>query len=169
MKIKVILSFLESIAPLAYQETYDNAGLITGLPDWDCQGVLTCLDATEAVVDEAVEKGANLIVAHHPILFSGIKKLNESSYVGRALIKAIKNDIAIYAIHTNLDNVMEGVNGKMADLLQLRNRAPLLPKPDTLLQLYTYVPVNAVEKVQNALYAAGAGKIGNYAECSFTV
>ncbi len=169
MQIATILSYLESIAPLAYQENYDNAGLLTGSGDWECSGVLTTLDTTEAVVQEAISRGVNLIVAHHPIIFSGLKKINGSNYIERAVIAAIKHDIAIYAIHTNLDNVMaEGVNGRMAALLGLVNSRPLLPKGNNLRKLFCFVPAAHLEPVRNAIFAAGAGQIGGYSECSFT-
>src|ERR1700755_3301911 len=119
MKIADITDCLESIAPSFLQEDYDNAGLLTGSYTWECTGVLTTLDATEAVVFEAIAAKCNLIVAHHPIVFRGLKKINGKNYIERAVIAAIKNDIAIYAIHTNLDNVMAGVNGKIADRLGL--------------------------------------------------
>jgi dinuclear metal center YbgI/SA1388 family protein len=167
MKIAAIISFLESIAPPALQEHYDNAGLIAGDAGWDCTGIICSLDAIEEVVQEAIEKKANLIVAHHPIIFSGLKKINGKNYVEKTVITAIKNDIAIYAIHTNLDNVIDGVNGRMADVLGLQNRSILLPKENTLKKLFTFVPVEKAEEVRNAIFAAGAGRIGNYSECSF--
>ncbi len=127
--IKAITAHLESIAPSSYQESYDNAGLITGDASWEVKNVLCCLDATEAVIDEAVERGCNLVVAHHPIVFKGLKRLNGRNYVERTVIKAIKNDVAIYAIHTNLDNVLHrGVNAKIAEKLGLQNTSILLPK-----------------------------------------
>ncbi|MGG9972705.1 Nif3-like dinuclear metal center hexameric protein [Ferruginibacter sp. SUN002] len=168
MKIQAITSFLETIAPASLQESYDNAGLITGNLNWECSGVITTLDATEAVVLEAIEKKCNLIVAHHPIIFGGLKKITGKNYVEQTVITAIKNDIAIYAIHTNLDNVMNGVNGKMADMLGLINRRILSPKKDILKKLITFAPVAEAEKVRNAIFAAGGGYIGNYSECSFT-
>jgi dinuclear metal center YbgI/SA1388 family protein len=167
MRIAAIISFLETIAPPSLQEQYDNAGLITGQSSWECSGIICSLDATEEVINEAVAKGCNLIVAHHPIVFNGLKKINGSNYVEKAIITAIKNDIAIYAIHTNLDNVVEGVNGKMAAVLDLQNVSILSPKEHTLQKLYTFVPVDKTEQVRNALFAAGAGHIGNYNECSF--
>ena len=114
MKIQEITAFLESVAPPAFQESYDNAGLLTGNAQWDCTGVITTLDATEEVVLEAIEKKCNLIVAHHPIIFGGLRKITGKNYVEKTIITAIKNDIAIYAIHTNLDNVMGGVNSMIA-------------------------------------------------------
>jgi len=168
MQIDSILSYLESIAPPAYQEAYDNAGLITGSRDWECRGVLTTLDATEAVVEEAIARKCNLIVAHHPIVFGGLKKLNGKNYVERTVIAAIKHDIAIYAIHTNLDNmVAEGVNGRMAAKLGLINGRALLPKEDTLQKLVCFVPVDHLEAVRDAVFSAGAGNIGNYTEASY--
>ena len=169
MKIQDITSFLETIAPASLQESYDNAGLLTGNPGWDCTGIVTTLDATEAVVLEAIEKKCNLIVAHHPIIFSGLKKITGKNYVEKTIIAAIKNDIAIYAIHTNLDNVLTGVNGKMADQLGLIHRQILQPKKGLLKKLVTFVPVEQAEQVRNALFVAGAGHIGNYSECSFSV
>lgn len=169
MQIDSILSFLESIAPPAYQEGYDNAGLITGSRDWECRGVLTTLDATEAVVEEAIAKNCNLIVAHHPIVFGGLKKINGQHYVERTVIAAIKHDIAIYAIHTNLDNVVgAGVNGRMAARLGLVNCSALLPKEGMLQKLICFVPFSHLEPVRNAIFEAGAGVIGNYSEVSFS-
>lgn len=164
-----IISYLESIAPSSYQEHYDNAGLITGDKDWDCKGVIVSLDATEEVVIEAVRKNCNLIVAHHPIIFSGLKKINGKNYVEKAVIKAIKNDIAIYAIHTNLDNVIDGVSGKMAGMLGLQNYRILSPKENTLKKLFTFAPIDKAASVRDAVFEAGGGQIGNYSECSFNV
>ncbi|HLK30693.1 MAG TPA: Nif3-like dinuclear metal center hexameric protein [Puia sp.] len=169
MKISAIISHLETIAPPAYQENYDNAGLLTGMANRECTGVLTTLDCTEEIVHEAVSKNCNLIVAHHPIIFGGLKKINGKNYVEKAVIAAIKNDIAIYAIHTNLDNVLHGVNARMADKLGLINRNILLPKQSTQKKLYTYVPLADLEKVRNAIFAAGAGAIGEYSEAAFSV
>ena len=122
MKLQELITYLEDIAPLSLQETYDNAGLIIGSPESEINGVLVCLDSTEAVIDEAIQLGCNVVVAHHPIVFSGLKKLNGSNYIERTVIKAVKNDIAIYAIHTNLDNVLDnGVNQKIAQKLELVN------------------------------------------------
>ena len=167
--IDVLVSYLERIAPPSYQEGYDNAGLITGSKDWVCTGALTTLDATEAVVEEAAARGCNLIVAHHPIVFSGLKKINGKNYVERAVIAAIKKDIAIYAIHTNLDNVVsEGVNGRIAAKLGLINGRVLLPKEGVLRKLFCFVPVDHLEPVRNAIFSAGAGFIGGYGECSFS-
>ena len=169
MKIQDITSFLENIAPVHLQESYDNAGLITGDPQWECTGIIISLDATGDVVAEAIEKKCNLIVAHHPIIFSGLKKITGKNYVEKTIIAAIKNDIAIYAIHTNLDNLIKGVNGKMADMLGLVNRQILQPKKNLLKKLSVFVPEEHAEKVRQALFEQGAGQIGNYSECSFNV
>jgi len=167
MKIQEIIAVLESAAPPALQEGYDNAGLLTGKADWDCSGIIITLDATEDVVLEAIAKKCNLIVAHHPIIFGGLKKINGKNYVERTVIAAIKNDIAIYAIHTNLDNVLHGVNAAIADKLGLVNRKVLQPKNAILKKLYTFVPVDHAEEVRSAIFAAGAGHISRYSECSF--
>ncbi|RYY18716.1 MAG: Nif3-like dinuclear metal center hexameric protein [Chitinophagaceae bacterium] len=127
MKVQEVIAHLESIAAPSLQENYDNAGLVTGSGGWQCTGVMICLDSTPEVIEEAINSGINLVVAHHPIIFSGLKKLNGKNYVEKAVILAIKNDIAIYAIHTNLDNIIGGVNKQMADKLGLINRRVLLP------------------------------------------
>ncbi len=167
MKIQDITSFLESVASADLQESYDNAGLITGDSNWDCTGIITTLDATEEVVLEAKDKKANLIVAHHPIIFGGLKKINGKNYVERAVISALKNDIAVYAIHTNLDNVLHGVNAAIANKLELVNRNILQPKKGILKKLFSFVPAEHAEKVRSAIFEAGAGHISNYSECSF--
>lgn len=167
MTIATIIDALEKIAPPSLQEDYDNAGLITGDKSWECKGVLISLDTTEEIVEEAIKRNCNLIVAHHPIVFRGLKKINGKNYVEKTIITAVKNDIAIYAIHTNLDNVIDGVNGKMADKLGLINRSILAPKQNLLQKLSVFVPVADKENLLNALFTAGAGHIGNYSECSF--
>ncbi len=169
MKIQDIIAVLEAKAPLQLQESYDNAGLLTGSASWDCTGILCTLDATEEVILEAKANNCNLVVAHHPIIFGGLKKINGSNYVEKTIIAAIRNDIAIYAIHTNLDNIITGVNGKMADKLGLVNRKILAPKTALLSKLFVFVPTNHAEKLRAALFAAGAGNIGNYSEASFNV
>lgn len=169
MKIQDFINPLEKLANPRLQEGYDNAGLIVGNRADDCSGVLISLDTTERVVEEAIAKNCNLIVSHHPIVFKGVKRLTGANYVERTLIKAIKNDIAIYAIHTNLDNVLHGVNGHLAKLLQLKNVRVLSEKKATLKHLITFVPVEYAEKVRSALFENGAGNIGNYSEASFNV
>jgi dinuclear metal center YbgI/SA1388 family protein len=169
MQIAEIISCLESLANPSLQEHYDNSGLIAGNPVWECKGIICSLDATEDVIKEALAKKCNLIVAHHPIIFGGLKKINGKNYVEKAIITAIKNDIAIYAIHTNLDNVIDGVSGKMARMIGLHKLSILSPKENTLKKLFTFVPVSKAEEVRNAIFAAGGGQIGNYNECSFNV
>lgn len=160
---------MESIAPLQLQESYDNSGLITGNLEQEIKGVLVALDCIEKVLDEAIELGANVVVAHHPIVFSGLKKITGRNYIERTIIKAIKHDIAIYAIHTNLDNVIDGVNGMFARRLGLVDCSILSPKKDTLAKLVTFVPLEKEKEVRSALFEAGAGHIGNYDSCSFNV
>jgi len=170
MKIREIAQLIEQIAPPVYQESYDNCGLITGSFDTEVKAILLALDTTEEVIDEAIAKGCNLIVAHHPIIFKGLKKLNGKNYVERAIIKAIKNDIAIYAAHTNLDNVLQhGVNQKFAKKLGINNLSILMPKDDLLAKFFVYVPESHIDIIKNAMFEAGAGKIAEYSECSFTV
>ena len=167
MKIKEIITILEEMAPLAYAEDLDNVGLLVGNEDENATGILVCHDALESVVDEAIAKKCNLIVCFHPIIFSGMKKITGKNYVERAVLKAIKNDIAIYAVHTALDNHKNGVNKIFCDALGLVNTKILIPKSNFIQKLITYtIPENA-EQVRNALFEAGAGKIGNYEDCSF--
>ncbi|GEC71701.1 dinuclear metal center protein, YbgI/SA1388 family [Flavobacterium flevense] len=167
IKIKEILSLLEEMAPLAYAEDFDNVGLLVGDPKTEATGVLVCHDALESVIDEAIDKKCNLVVCFHPILFSGLKKITGKNYVERSIIKAIKNDIAIYAVHTALDNHQYGVNKIFCDALGLSNTKILIPKQNFIRKLITYtIPENAA-KLRNALFEAGAGNIGNYEDCSF--
>jgi dinuclear metal center YbgI/SA1388 family protein len=167
MTISEIINYLESFAPPAFQESYDNAGLIIGDPETIITSVLITLDVTEAVIDEAIEAGCEFIIAHHPILFKGLKKLNGNSFVERSVIKAIKNDIAIYAAHTNLDSVLGGVNSKICEKIGLTNATILAPSKDQLLKLVTFIPEDHLDNVRDALFAAGAGEIGKYDQCSF--
>ena len=167
MKIKDITQFLEGLAPLNYQESYDNSGLLVGDPNQEVSKALISLDCTEEVVEDAIQKGCNLIISHHPIVFSGLKKLNGKNYVERTVIKAIKNNIALYAIHTNLDNIEGGVSSKMAETLGLENQAILRPKQGLLKKLVVYVPRTHVDEVRAALFDAGAGHIGDYDQCSY--
>ena len=167
MKIKEITQFLEGIAPLSYQENYDNSGLIVGDENTEVSSVLICLDSVEEVIEEAIENNCNLIIAHHPIVFSGLKKLNGKNHIERTIIKAIQNNIAIYAIHTNLDNVKGGVSSKIANILGLKNQKILAPKKDLLRKLEVYVPKNHADELQNALFLVGAGEVGEYKNCSF--
>lgn len=167
--IKEVTMQLEQLAPLPYQESYDNAGLQTGDPSAEVTGILIALDCTEEVLEEAIRKGCNLVVAHHPVIFKGIKQLTGRNYVERTIIKAIRHNIAIYASHTNLDNVVPGVNTKIADKLGLQHQRILVNKPQTLMQLVTFVPLAQTEQVLQALHKAGAGNIGQYSNCSFQV
>lgn len=167
MKISEIISHLETMAPLAYAEDFDNVGLLTGDANADATGVLVCHDALENVIDEARARKCNLVVCFHPILFSGLKKITGKDYVQRAVIKAIKHDIAIYAVHTALDNHKNGVNKIFCDALGLTNTKVLIPKENFITKLVTYtIPENA-DKLRNALFNVGAGNIGNYENCSF--
>jgi len=167
-KIKDLTGYLETIAPLSYQENYDNSGLLTGNKEDTIKGVLITLDCIEEVVQEAIDKNCNLIITHHPIIFKGLKKITGNNYIEKTIIKAINNQIAIYAIHTNLDNMINGVNFKFAQLLGLTNISILSAKLNTLYKLVCFVPKDHEEKLLKALYNAGAGTIGNYSECSFT-
>jgi dinuclear metal center YbgI/SA1388 family protein len=169
MQIHQIIQVLEQWAPLAYQEDYDNCGLLVGDRSMACSGVLISLDVTEAVLEEAISKKANLIVAHHPLIFGGIKQITGKNLIDRIVIKAIKHDIAIYAIHTNLDNVSDGVNKALAERLGLQKTQILLPKRNQLSKLFSFVPASHKEAVLDALFMAGAGQIGQYGECSFSV
>jgi dinuclear metal center YbgI/SA1388 family protein len=169
MKLSEIIAELELWAPLSNQESYDNSGLLVGNMNQEITGALICLDSIESVVDEAIANGLNLIIAHHPIIFSGLKKLNGKNYIERTIIKAIKNDIAIYAIHTNLDNIRTGVNKKIADRIGLENTKILAPKEGKLFKLTVNVPKSEAENIRNQLFKSGAGNIGNYSECSFSI
>ncbi len=167
MQVKDITAAIEAVAPLIYQESYDNSGLQVGNNSDELTGVLITLDVTEQVLDEAIARGCNMVVCHHPVIFSGLKRITGRNYVERIVYKAIKNDIIIYAAHTNLDNMYTGVNAKIAEKLGLTNIKILAPKTDTLSKLYTYAPMEAAPKVLEALFAAGAGHVGKYSECSF--
>jgi dinuclear metal center YbgI/SA1388 family protein len=169
MQLKQLTNYLESVAPLALQESYDNAGLLIGTPDDEISGILITLDITEEILDEAISRNLNLIVAHHPIIFGGIKKLNGKNYIERCVAKAIRNNLAIYASHTNLDSVFGGVNSKICEKLGLKNCRILSPTPHFLKKLVTFVPIDDAEKVRNALFLAGVGHIGNYDSCSFNL
>lgn len=170
MKIAEITDFIESVAPLAMQESYDNAGLIVGDRKVEATGALICLDVTEEVVDEAISLGFNLIIAHHPFVFGGLKKFSGGSDVERTLVKAIKNDVAVYAAHTNLDNMLlNGVNSKIASKLGLADTRILSPMGGNLRKIVVFVPTANAEAVRNAMFEAGAGSIGNYNSCSYNL
>jgi dinuclear metal center YbgI/SA1388 family protein len=167
MKVKEVMAALEEIAPLSYSEDFDNTGLLVGDKNWEVTGILVTLDTLESIVDEAIAKECNLIISFHPIIFSGLKKITGSSYVERVVQKAIKNDIAIFAIHTALDNAWNGVNAMICEKIGLNNRSILIPQRGTIQKLVTYVPTKEAETLREALFDAGAGSIGNYNNCSF--
>jgi len=167
MIVNDFIEAIEELCPSYYAEDFDNTGLLIGEKDMTVSGVLITLDTLESVINEAIAKNCNLVISFHPIIFSGLKRLNNKTYVERVVQKAIKHDIAIYAMHTALDNVSNGVNGMMSEKLGLRNTSVLIPKPKTIKKLTTYVPLADVEKVRNALFEAGGGRIGNYDLCSF--
>jgi dinuclear metal center YbgI/SA1388 family protein len=167
MKIKEITAHLEFLAPLSSQASYDNCGLLVGNQEEEVNAALICLDCTELVVEEAIAKECNLIIAHHPIIFSGLKKINGKNEIERTIIKAIENKIAIYAIHTNLDNYRYGVNFEIGKRLGLRQLKVLQPTTNQLTKLAFFVPTDYSEAVSQAVFEAGAGEIGNYRDCSF--
>ncbi len=167
MTIRDITNSIEEIAPLHLAEDFDNVGLLIGNYNTKVTGVLVTLDTLENIVDEAIEKKCNLIVSFHPIIFVGLKKLNGNNYVERVVLKAIKNDIAIYAMHTALDNSIVGVNAKICDVLGLKNKEILIPKKGIIKKLTTYVPLKEAENLRKALFNVGAGSLGNYDNCSF--
>jgi dinuclear metal center YbgI/SA1388 family protein len=169
MKIKELTAYLETLAPLSYQEDYDNSGLIIGSPEAEINSALISLDCTEAVVAEAIRKNCDIIISHHPIIFKGIKKLNGKTYVERVVIKAIQHNIAIYAIHTNLDHVLKGVNSKICDKLGVKDYNILAPRASLLRKLVTFCPNSHADTVRDALFIAGAGDIGKYSDCSFNI
>ena len=167
MKIVDLISAIEVFAAPELQEDYDNAGLITGNAGWECSGVLCSLDVTMEVIEEAKAQNCNLILSHHPIIFRGLKRINGKNYVENIVIEAIKNDIALYAAHTNLDNVLLGVSGIIARKLSLKDIKVLQPKNRLLRRLITFAPLDKAEDVRKAVFDAGAGHIGQYSECSF--
>jgi len=169
MLVKEIITIIEAFAPLAFQESYDNSGLIVGQENDEVTGVLISLDCVEEILEEAIAKNCNMIISHHPIVFSGLKKFNGNNYIERTIIKAIKNNIAIYAVHTNIDNVKNGVSFKIAEKIGLKNCSILQPKDNLLSKIVTYCPKESADKVRAAMFNAGAGSIGDYSECSFNV
>ncbi|MBK7128955.1 MAG: Nif3-like dinuclear metal center hexameric protein [Crocinitomicaceae bacterium] len=169
MKISDLTRYLEELAPLSTQESYDNCGLLTGNASDELKNALICLDCTEDIIDEAVKKKCNLVIAHHPLIFKGIKKLSANNYVNRTLVKAIKNDIAIYAIHTNLDNYQYGVNKKIGEKLKISHCQILQGTQESMYKLVVYVPQQHAKHVLDTLFQQGAGHIGNYSECSFSL
>lgn len=169
MQVQEIIGSLETLAPPGFQEQYDNSGLIVGDRKMECSGALICLDVTEDVLQEAKENGCNLVISHHPLVFRGLKRITGNGFVERCLVYAIKNDIAVYAIHTNLDNISKGVNAKISEKIGLVKTSVLMPKEGLLQKLVTFVPVDHAEPLRQALFKAGAGDIGKYRECSFNI
>ena len=169
MFVSDIIEILEEWAPIEYSEDFDNVGLLTGDPKSNCTGVLITLDTIESIIDEAIKNKCNLIVSFHPIIFSSLKKISKSDYVQKTIYKAIQNNISIYAIHTSLDNHKYGVNHKIAEKLNLINTEILLPKNDTLRKLIVNVPESNENDLLKALHDAGAGILGNYENCSFSI
>ncbi|CDF78223.1 dinuclear metal center protein [Formosa agariphila KMM 3901] len=169
MIVQDVINHLEDLAPLNYAEDFDNVGLLVGDKNEKLTGVLITLDTLESVVDEAIENNCNLIVSFHPIIFKGLKKLTGKTYVERVVLKAIKHNIAIYAIHTALDNHIQGVNAMICNQLGLVNTSILIPQKSTIKKLTTYVPRQEAEALRQALFNAGAGQIGNYSDCSFNI
>ena len=167
MKVQDVINYLEVLAPLNYAEDFDNVGLLVGNKNNNVTGVLVTLDTIETVVDEAIKKQCNLIVSFHPIIFKGLKKITGKNYVERVVIKAIKHDIAIYSMHTALDNAFNGVNHIICEQLKLKNQNILIPQVNTIKKLTTYAPKSDVNAVRTALFNAGAGSLGNYTDCSF--
>jgi dinuclear metal center YbgI/SA1388 family protein len=167
MKIKTVIQCIEEYAPLCYQEDFDNAGLIVGDAEAETNSALLCVDITEDVIDEAITEKINLIISHHPVVFSGLKKITGKTFTQRIITKAIKHDIALYAAHTNMDNIAGGVNTKICKKLGLVNCKILQPRKNELVKIVVYVPESYTEKVRNAMFDAGAGNIGAYSNCSF--
>jgi len=168
MKLAEVITAFESFAPAGLQEKYDNSGLVTGQSGMEVHSVLLCIDVTEAVLDEALQLGADLIISHHPVLFNPLKRITGRGYTERIIISAIKHNIALYSAHTNMDNIPEGVNLRICQKLDLRQGEILLPTEHSLKKLVTFVPYEYVDQVRSALFAAGAGHIGKYDQCSFS-
>ncbi|HLN52899.1 MAG TPA: Nif3-like dinuclear metal center hexameric protein [Lentimicrobium sp.] len=169
MKLEEITDTIESIAPVLSQESYDNSGLLIGNKDELIKGALITLDVTEEVIDEAISLGFNLIISHHPLIFKPVKKINGTNLTERCIIKAIRHGIAIYAVHTNLDNSFHGVNAILAEKLGLNKIEILQPVKGSLIKYVVFVPESHAEQVRDAIFRAGAGVIGNYDCCSFNV
>ena len=169
MRVKDITSWLDHFAPLSFQESYDNAGLIVGDPDLEIHSVLVTVDVTEEIIDEAIRLNSNMIVAHHPVIFTGLKSITGRTYAERIIIKAIQNHIAVYASHTNLDGILGGVSSKMAGKLGLTHTSILSTRKGELRKLVIFVPVDKANQVRLAIFKAGAGGIGNYDLCSFNI
>ena len=169
MKIKDLLGFFELYAPSMIQESYDNSGLAIGNPNNEINSGLICLDITEEIIEEAIQDKHDIVISHHPVIFTGLKKITGKSSIERIVLKAIKNDIAILSLHTNLDNVLNGVNGINAEKLGLKNPEILKPKEGLLKKLVTFCPIDKADQVREAIFSSGAGHIGSYDNCSFNL
>ena len=169
MTVQEVVDTINSFAPLSYQESYDNAGINIGNESMPVKAALITLDVTEAVVSEAIRIGANLIISHHPVIFKGIKQINNHSYTGRIIRQIIKNDIAVYAGHTNVDTTWGGVNMKICEKLGLQNARVLDPMKDNLLKIVVFAPKEHAEQVREGMFKAGAGHIGAYDKCSYNL
>ena len=167
MKVSQVIQALNELAPESYAEPFDNVGLLVGNKNDTISKILIALDATEAVIDEAIEKKFDFVIAFHPIIFNGLKRFNGSTYVERVVMKAIRHRIAIYSIHTNLDNASYGVNHTICQKIGLKKTKILIPKKENLKQLTTYAPISKAESIREALFENGAGNIGKYDQCSF--
>ena len=166
-KIKNIINLFQQVSPFSYQESYDNSGLIVGNPEQEITSILITLDTTEEIIEQAIKTGANLIISHHPIIFKALKTITGKNHIERIIIKAIKNNIAILAVHTNIDNVFQGVNSKLSEKLNLKNCKILSTKSNELKKLITFVPEKSANQVRKAIFDAGAGQIGDYNSCSY--
>ncbi len=167
MKILDVTKYLEEVFPLSYQENYDNCGLLIGDAETLLNGILVCFDITEHAIQEAIDANCNLIISHHPFIFSGIKKINNNNSRDRIIIQSIKNNIAIYATHTNLDNSIDGINHHIAKLLQLENPKILHPIEDDLFKIVIFCPEDYAAKLRDEMFKVGCGNIGNYDACSY--
>jgi dinuclear metal center YbgI/SA1388 family protein len=167
MKISEIILSLEELAPFSLQEDYDNSGLIIGHPDWETDGCLICVDVNEGVIDEAARLKFRLVVSHHPVIFKGLVRLTGQTMTERIVAKAIREEVAIISMHTNLDNSKEGVNRIFAEKLGLTELSILRKSRGLLRKLVTFCPTEFAGKVREAIFEAGAGHIGEYDQCSF--
>ena len=169
MVARDVVKIIESFAPLGLQESWDNSGLVIGDTGAVVTGVLLCLDVTEDIFYEARELGCNMIISHHPMVFSGMKKFTGNDLVSRMIRRGIKEDFIIYSAHTNLDQVLEGVSGAIADKIALKDKEILVPRQDDLLKLVCFIPEAHFDIVVEAIFSAGAGHIGHYDSCGFNV
>ncbi len=167
LKIRELINYIENLVPLWLQENYDNSGLLLGNSESNISSVLICLDVTENVIKEAISKGSNFIISHHPLIFSPLKKITGNNYVERCIMLALANNISIYALHTNLDNIKDGVNAKICQILDLEKIKILSQKRNLFKKIVTFVPKSEADRVREAIFEAGAGEIGNYDSCSF--